>query len=297
MKHEEYKQMVALEAVGGLPADEARSLAAHLSSCAECRAELDQLRETAAALVYTVAPVEPSAALRARVLASVKGLKQSSLEEQTDAVEISEAAAVSSAWPAKDLRQMPAGYSVWQIVSAAPVLRYGAMAAAVIIVALAIGLAAAWKQTRDLRAEMERTSDSLQQAQRERAREGEEMARMRAAVELLSAPEARIALLAGTETSPQARGRLLYDRQTGRALLFVSDLPPAPAGKAYQLWYIVGSNPLPGGVFTPGATGEAMLHDHVPEGGRNASVFAVTLEPAGGAQSPTGDKFLLSAAL
>lgn len=78
-------------------------------------------------------------------------------------------------------------------------------------------------------------------------------------------------------------------------MLFAYNLPPAPAGKAYQLWFIADlKHPVPGAVFNTDQQGRAVMRDQVPEAGRNASVFAVTLEPAGGVSAPTGEKYLLS---
>src|ERR1051325_11438014 len=77
MGHEEYKELLALEAAGALDEGERERLGAHISSCAECRAELRELSDAAASLAYTVAPVAPRAGVRARVLASVHGVEPS----------------------------------------------------------------------------------------------------------------------------------------------------------------------------------------------------------------------------
>ncbi|MDQ3653186.1 MAG: anti-sigma factor, partial [Acidobacteriota bacterium] len=61
MNHEEYKELLALEALGALDEDAEGTLLAHLATCAECQAESSELRDTAAMLVHTVAPVAPSA--------------------------------------------------------------------------------------------------------------------------------------------------------------------------------------------------------------------------------------------
>jgi anti-sigma-K factor RskA len=112
---------------------------------------------------------------------------------------------------------------------------------------------------------------------------------------MLTAPGAQMAQLSGTNVAQQASAKLAFDPQTGRAMLFAYNLPPAPAGKAYQLWYIADlAHPVPGGVFNTDARGGAVLRDQVPAAGRRASVFAVTLEPQGGTSAPTGDKYLLS---
>jgi hypothetical protein len=80
-------------------------------------------------------------------------------------------------------------------------------------------------------------------------------------------------------------------------MLTAADLPPAPAGKAYQLWFIAeGKPPMPGSVFQPDARGHAEMHENIPPEGRTAAVFAVTLEPEGGTSAPTGEMYLKGSA-
>ena len=79
MRHEEFKELLALEAAGALEAGERGPLEEHLSSCAECRAELREMTDAVAALAYTVAPVAPPAHLRARVLERVRAADPSEL--------------------------------------------------------------------------------------------------------------------------------------------------------------------------------------------------------------------------
>ncbi|MET0152320.1 MAG: anti-sigma factor [Candidatus Binatia bacterium] len=110
----------------------------------------------------------------------------------------------------------------------------------------------------------------------------------------LSSPETATIVLAGTEVAPKARLKLSYDRSSGRAVLFGYDLPPPEAGRAYQLWFIAGGTPRPGRVFAPDATGRGSWNENVPPEGRDASVFAVTLEPASGVAVPSGPMILKS---
>jgi anti-sigma-K factor RskA len=100
--------------------------------------------------------------------------------------------------------------------------------------------------------------------------------------------------LAGTKVMPQAHAMLAYDKN-GRAILMAKGLPPAPAGKAYQLWFIAGGQPMPGKVFTTDASGSGSLNDQTPPEARNSAVFAITLEPENGVKSPTGEMYLISA--
>jgi len=104
-------------------------------------------------------------------------------------------------------------------------------------------------------------------------------------------------VLAGTNVAPGARAQLAFDRSTGHAMLFAHNLPAAPQGKAYQLWFISGGKVMPGKVFTPDSAGSAVVEEQVPVSQMDAAaVFAVTLEPAAGVQTPTGEKYLLSSA-
>ena len=108
--------------------------------------------------------------------------------------------------------------------------------------------------------------------------------------ELLRDPATRAIDLGGLGPA-QASGRVVWN-QTKGGLLFVSGLPPAPAGKAYELWAIAGGAPRAAGLFQVDAGGRAT--HHVDATGGAVDVFAVTLEPAGGVPAPTGPMVLAS---
>jgi anti-sigma-K factor RskA len=165
----------------------------------------------------------------------------------------------------------------------------GALAASLAFAALFVALFVIWQRNNRLQAEMASLSERLNRTQ-------EELARTRELQAPLASPESQAALLAGTNVAPRAHAMLAYDRRTGRATLIANNLPPAPAGKAYQLWFIADGHVMPGGVFTPDERGHAEVRDQMPAEGLKASsaIFAVTLEPAGGVIAPTGDKYLLS---
>ena len=74
-----------------------------------------------------------------------------------------------------------------------------------------------------------------------------------------------------------------------------SGLPPAPAGKEYQLWLIADKGPVPGGTFKTGADGRARMSDRLPAG-VSKPIFAVTLEREGGESAPKGEMYLLGSA-
>ncbi|AEJ40111.1 hypothetical protein TPY_1931 [Sulfobacillus acidophilus TPY] len=65
-----------------------------------------------------------------------------------------------------------------------------------------------------------------------------------------------------------------------RAVIWATHLPSLPPAHVYEGWWIVRGKPLPAGLFTK-------RPDVLPPRPRNASVFAITVEPAGGTAQPT----------
>jgi hypothetical protein len=173
-----------------------------------------------------------------------------------------------------------------------PMLLFGYLAASLAIGALCLSLAMLWQRNNQLRADLARLSAELEQTRSQLGETRTEMARVSGEAEMLAAPDSHVAELTGTEVAAGARARLTFNETTGEAVLVTAQLPPAPAGKAYQLWYIAEGKPLPGSVFTTDASGRGELRERIPPEGRRAAVFAVTLEPAGGLPAPSGDIYL-----
>ena len=288
--HEDYREMIAAHALGSLEAAEARELESHLATCAECRAELDAWQDVSASLVYAAPLAEPSAELRSRILESVRaeGAKSSSSVAGKDNGKVKADVVKSSATESNVVPFERPARRTWRAAS-----MVGRIAASLAFIALVASLILLWNRNNAMQQEMARVADQLEQAQGELRREREVLAREREARELISSPEARIMSLAGTEMATSARAKFVYDRKTGRAMLMADDLPPAPAGKAYQLWFIAeGKPPMPGQVFNTNAAGHAEMRDLLPEEARGATTFAVTLEPSNGVPAPTGPMYL-----
>ena len=287
MSHEEYKEMLAEHALGALDEAEARALETHLATCAECRAELAQWLDTTVALAYSAPRVEPSPQLRSRLLENVRAEKQESTSPATKRREGAPIDVVSKT------KQAPAATNVipmpqrprtrWNTMQ-----RFGALAASLAFAAFIITLVALWNRNRSMQAEVAQLSRDLQTTQQQLKRERE-------ISEMFTAPDTRVATLTGTEMAPRAQARLAYNK-SGSAMMIVDGLPPAPAGKDYQIWFIADGKPVPGGVFKPDNAGHVEMHDQVPLQARSAAAFAITLEPQGGTPAPTGQKYLLSTA-
>jgi len=126
--------------------------------------------------------------------------------------------------------------------------------------------------------------------ERERLQRAEETLRSQvAALELLRDPATRVIEL--RSPSGPAAARMIWNDNAGGHLL-VANLPPAPEGKAYELWALGGAAPRPLGVFQAAPDGRAV--QKVEPGGEAPRGFAVTLEPAQGVPAPTGPIVLAS---
>jgi anti-sigma-K factor RskA len=300
MRHEDYKQLLALEAVGALEGEERARLEEHLPSCAGCREELREMSDAAASLLYTLTPVQPSPELRANVLARVRGVDPSKvLVDPSEVVAPSKAVDPSEARAdartsdgRRDLRTLRGGVSLWQLFAWRPALGFGMAAAAVAVLLLGLTSLSLWNRTRSLGAEVASLSERLRESQREVAGQREQLASARNIDELLASPDVRVAELSGKTPAPQAHAMLAYDRTTGRAVVMATGLPPCPEGHAYQLWLIADNKPLPGGTFKSDAQGRARMSDSLPPN-HTAPTFAVTLEREGGVPKPEGDIFLV----
>ena len=149
----------------------------------------------------------------------------------------------------------------------------GAMAAVVLFTALIVGLIVIWRENRAM---------------------NEELARTKEFVQLATTPGAKTNELKGVDLGAGATAKFAYDK-TGHAMLMADKLPSVPRGKTYQLWFIVGKNPpMPGKTFSPDSAGNGVLIDQMPKEALESAIFAITLEPEGGVDKPTGQIYLRS---
>lgn len=282
MAHEDYKEMLAAHALNALEASEGRDLEAHLQGCAECRSQLFEWEGTAATLAFVSleeGPLEPSQQLRGRILQAIRvdaasrnsqagGRRRVGTAGTTEEAEDGNRQQHSNVVPLK----RPGTWSSAQT--------WSAIAAGVVLVGLLAALFVLWTQNREASRKLARLTEQVREAQDQ--------------LDVLTDPSTRMTELAGTKVMPGAHAMLAYDKN-GRAILMAKGLPPPPAGKAYQLWFIAGGKPMPGRVFSTDASGAGTLKDQIPAQARNAAVFAITLEPQNGVEKPTGEMYLISA--
>ncbi|MCI0329632.1 MAG: anti-sigma factor [candidate division Zixibacteria bacterium] len=109
---------------------------------------------------------------------------------------------------------------------------------------------------------------------------------------LLRSPGMQFVDLKGVDPNPQAFGKVVLDRQRGKAVVYMYRLPQTPQGKQYQLWVMREGKPTSAGVFTVAPDGSAALKlDRLP-GTDGLPSFLVTIEPEGGEAAPTGMMYL-----
>jgi hypothetical protein len=119
------------------------------------------------------------------------------------------------------------------------------------------------------------------------SRANEETQRQQAlaqAIDIMSAPGSSVALLRGKDSATGASGFAAFDA-SGAGYLVVVDLPAAPGGRTYQAWYIASGTPTSAGLVSVDGQGFALLK---LSGLPGTEVIALTVEPAGGSDLPSG---------
>lgn len=254
--HEPFDTLAELHALAALDGDELRRFEAHLAAgCARCEAALRETEETLARAAMGGPPTAPPDNLRAMLVRRV----------------------------AASRRPAPLRWQRWAVGTAA-----AAVAAAVLS---GVYVSARYEaRLGEMAREQARGKEALARSE---AVLREQAAFYRGAVELLRDPATRVVDLRGQPAAPAAVARIVWHDANG-GLLFAANLPPAPAGKAYELWTIAGAAPRAAGIVAPDAFGRATLAVPAAPPGPPVQVFAVTLEPEGGVDAPTGPMVLAS---
>jgi len=274
MTHEEIQADLSLLALGALDADERRAIEEHLrAGCQACERELASWNE-----IVGLMPLElgdaASPNLKSALLARV--------------------------------RPAPVGAKVirlprWVAVPLA--------AAAALLIAVGVShdarlrgdLDAQRESAARLRAELDGAQGELKRIGRLLAEREQDVASLRAALAsaeesltLLQAPGLRLVRLKETPEARPAEGHVLFNPEGGRALFYGFELPPVPAGKTYELWWITDKQgPINAGLFHPDERGLSRVDTSVPTTAGAIQAAAVTIEPAGGTPKPTGPMVLL----
>jgi anti-sigma-K factor RskA len=230
-----------------------RAIDAELSRDADLAAEVASYREVVALLALAAQPVAPPAALRERIVGDARAVRP-----------IFRARGEAQAKPSRPSR----------LFAAVPWLALAASLG---------GVAVLYGRLSDLRSE----NSALV------ARADSVTTRLATSDSLLStvlAPDARFARLVSSGAPPGAT--MFFNPRTRQVVLASWQLPPAGAGRTYQLWAIAGGAPVSLGTFNTMPGGELRASFTVPAGVEIAT-GAITEEPAGGSPQPTSAPFLV----
>jgi len=281
MPHERFEELAAAYVLGALDGDDVRVFEEHLATgCDRCRELFPRLRLVSRTLGLAAEPVQPPPALRARILA---------------AAGVTDAPGVAPGTP--DLRTPtppprvvdfrrpePRGRSFWMPLALA------ALAGLAIMSWQALQMKRARDDARILALESQNKLTGLEDEIKGLRATAAQQAEL---VRLLSQPESGLVTLSELAPAPGASGKVLWDRKAGKGYLWVGNLPKDAPGKDYQLWAIADGKPVSAGVFSIEQEGGTALVplDALPSD-KTVAVFAITIEPAGGVPSPTGDMVL-----
>lgn len=110
----------------------------------------------------------------------------------------------------------------------------------------------------------------------------------------LAEPGTRVVPLAGTESAPRARGYAVITADN-RITFYQAGLPSLPANRTYQIWLIRnrGVPVVSGGLFVTNGARQTQLELTAGSLANNLTGIAVTSEPSGGSNLPTGNKLLI----
>lgn len=267
--HDELLALAEMAALGELEAADRARLDAHLAAgCAECAAAMRRGAELADELAAVVTPMDPSPERRDELMARV----------HEDALARTPAARRRSWQPwalaASALLALALGVRLFQLSGRLEEERLARREAAA--------------DYRSEHEELRRTLARMDAEARDRARMERELASLRGTVDALTAQATRTVPLAGQGPQPEASARAYVDPDGHRLILYVYDLAQAPPGKSYQLWVIEDGRPRSAGVLQLGPAGEAR-HETIADAQLKSGVtIAVTLEPEGGRDQPSG---------
>jgi anti-sigma-K factor RskA len=285
MSHEEVKDLLPLRALDRLEADEERAVTTHLAGgCPECERELASFREALGALALTADREGASNDRIWQLLEARLGASQTSAGNRagmraqdravrpTDRMHMVSFAAIAIA----ALALIALGFNVLSLYRGLEAARgtatFEVAALRARIDELQRGLESASARIADLKTQLSLTSNLTLAA---------------------FSPDARVVHLAGLAAAPKASATVAFSPSSHTAFMQVSGLPPAPADKIYEAWWIGRqSGPIRAGLFEAPAEGVAKVALIMPPKGEEIVASAVTLEPANGTEKPTGTMYL-----
>ena len=284
---EEGQETAALYALGALSQHEARAFEIHLrQGCDVCQRELNEFAGVVDALSAGVAEVAPPNYLRDLLSARIEkeaSVPSSAIPPEAQVYHFPEKA------PQTERLESPStlwtGWLPWAV-------------AACLLAAFAYTLVNWQREHRQLQTIASQQGDTQQQLadlRNQLAQENAHAKEMEEINSVLASPQRSVIAMAGLESAPAASGNVYWDHQKNRWVV-TANLPPAPAGKVYQLWMVTPDAKISAGLIEPDPRGHGFVVVDVPSNVSQMQAVAITLEPQGGSPQPTMPIYVLGKA-
>ncbi len=286
MDHQAIRDLLPLAALDRLEPDEAGALEEHLrEGCVDCQADLRAYREAVAALATTV----EGTGSEHRIWENL----EARLHHNAAA---SHALAHSVSRPAHtDQAERRSGAGWWRGVAAV------AAAAAIVLVFYNRSIVSTARraevqqlgQLEKLNWELRNMHSDLDNARMEAGVLRNVLVDRARLQRILLAPDLQLTRLAPLAPARGANGLLAVSNASRKAVFQAFGLPEAPPGKTYELWWITKeSGPVRAGIFDAQKGRSVVVPASLPPVGQRVMLAAVTLEPSGGMDKPTGAMYL-----
>ena len=276
---------LALYAMQALSPEEMESVAAALRESPEARQQLASLQGDLALLSLSSEQQAAPAGSLDRLMARVRtesGKAETGKTENGKATQQTMDSSVSAAPAISPVRTPVPDDSVAPVLTMRRRSVWAVAAPWAIAAALAIGCFVLGAKNSSL-------NDALNDEVHQVSNLAAKASRAQQVLEVLNAPNAQRVTLTAAKTPPTPTAHTIYLADRGALVMQADNLKPVAAGKTYELWVIPasGAAPVPAGTFTPNGAGYASLVLPKLPGGVAAKAFGITVENAGGAQTPT----------
>jgi hypothetical protein len=301
LTHEQAAELLPDAALDSLAADDQTAVLAHAAACPECGPALADLRDATAQLAFALPSLTDDPVRRARVRNRLLARARADLAVAKVDQSLPDSRAIAVPTASRDVdRQGAAGRGGGIPVgptrrapsrrpwTASPVVAWGVAAVVGIAAVLVLSVMSVRTTTREHQLVIERAATSMRIAALQ-----DSVASQSETVRHLTGKQVSVMQL--TSGAPRAPwGWMFWDHATNHWTLVAHDLPPAAAGKTYQLWLVTPKAKISAGTFDPAADGSAEVQATYLLAPDSLRAIAVTEEPAGGVPQPTG-RFVITA--
>jgi hypothetical protein len=152
-------------------------------------------------------------------------------------------------------------------------------------IAAIIGLTALtwtnYSSNKELTAQLDSQKEAQKIQDQKLAESGLKLEQVTADLNIVASPDFTEVRMDGTANAPTSIAQVYWNAKNNDVYLRVEDMAPLPDGKIYQLWALDGGIPVDAGTFSPNYQRLVKMKSIT-----SGQAFAVTIEDAGGAESP-----------